>query len=128
MVLLHKTIGKKLFKRLSYFVECVAFISFQHIVVAYFSLTTCVACVNQNAAALFRNEISSLTLQLSESRREADEYYRGGIQNNMRAMELSEKVSRLTVGMAADTPWLTDHVQVSLVQPNRSRAIWYFML
>jgi len=51
-------------------------------------------------------------LQLAEARREADEYYKGGLRNNMRAMELSGKISQLTMDLASDTPWISSHVQV----------------
>ena len=60
-----------------------------------------------------RDRISALSLNLAEAQREADEYYRGGVKNNMRAMELSGKISQLTVDMASNTPWVSNHVQVS---------------
>ena len=60
----------------------------------------------------FRNDISDLTLQLFESQQEADEHYRGGVQNNLQAIELNKRISQLTVGMAADMPWLTNSLQV----------------
>ncbi|XP_076823497.1 coiled-coil domain-containing protein 57-like [Clavelina lepadiformis] len=63
-----------------------------------------------------KDRISALSLNLAEAQREADEYYRGGIKNNMRAMELSGKISQLTVDMASNTPWVSNHVQAKLMQ------------
>ena len=35
-------------------------------------------------------------------------------------MELSDKVSQLTVGMAADSPWISNHTQVSSLRKINS--------
>nr|CAB3228607.1 coiled-coil domain-containing protein 57-like [Phallusia mammillata] len=69
-----------------------------------------------------KDQISDLTLQLAESRQEADQYYKGGLQTNLRAMELSGKISQMTMDLASNTPWVSSPVQAKLVQDLRDEV------
>ncbi|XP_033102589.1 coiled-coil domain-containing protein 57-like [Anneissia japonica] len=51
--------------------------------------------------ASFRQRIADLELELAETRREADEYYKGGLQTNLEAMALGNQVSALKMDIAA---------------------------
>ncbi|XP_071951973.1 coiled-coil domain-containing protein 57-like [Antedon mediterranea] len=49
----------------------------------------------------FKHRIADLELELAETRREADEYYKGGLQTNLEAMALGNQVSALKMDIAA---------------------------
>ena len=53
-------------------------------------------------------------MQLCESQKEADVYYRGGVKQSVREIELNGKLSDMTVEVAGGRPWLNNQVQVSL--------------
>ncbi|XP_066292208.1 coiled-coil domain-containing protein 57-like [Branchiostoma lanceolatum] len=51
--------------------------------------------------AALRSRVTDLELQLAETRKEADEYYRGGLQRNLEATALGNQISSLKIDLAS---------------------------
>ncbi|XP_070579694.1 coiled-coil domain-containing protein 57-like [Ptychodera flava] len=66
--------------------------------------------------ALLRQQIAELQLQLAETRKEADEYFKGGLERNLEATALGQEVSALKMDMAGRKPTLIASSQNALVR------------
>ncbi|XP_078691345.1 coiled-coil domain-containing protein 57-like isoform X2 [Branchiostoma floridae x Branchiostoma belcheri] len=77
------------------------------------------AAQSKRAAAettALRSRMTDLELQLAETRKEADEYYRGGLQRNLEATALGNQVSSLKIDLASGKAALTGPEQSLLVK------------
>ncbi|XP_038065963.1 coiled-coil domain-containing protein 57-like isoform X2 [Patiria miniata] len=54
--------------------------------------------------ATLRQRVAELELQLAETRQEADEYYKGGLQTNLEATALGNQVSNLKMDLISQKP------------------------
>ncbi|XP_022084931.1 coiled-coil domain-containing protein 57-like [Acanthaster planci] len=71
-----------------------------------YELTTA-ARRHASETASLRKRVAELELQLAETRREADEYYKGGLQTNLEATALGNQVSALKMDLISQKPVIT---------------------
>ncbi|XP_041363903.1 coiled-coil domain-containing protein 57-like [Gigantopelta aegis] len=71
---------------------------------------------HQAESASLRQQISDLELQLMETRKEADEYYRASLERNMEVTALRNEVSSLKVDLAEKRPAANFGAQELMIQ------------
>ncbi|XP_077966968.1 coiled-coil domain-containing protein 57-like isoform X3 [Styela clava] len=74
----------------------------------------------EQEAQFLKRQISDIVLQLEETRKESDEYDRGGIQNNLHVTELGSHLSQMKVAVASKSPWMGEIAQAGIVQQLKS--------
>ncbi|XP_077980528.1 coiled-coil domain-containing protein 57-like [Glandiceps talaboti] len=65
---------------------------------------------------MLRQQLAELQLQLAETRKEADEYFKGGMERNLEATALGQEVSALKMDIASRKPTIIQGSQNALVQ------------
>ncbi|XP_064640433.1 coiled-coil domain-containing protein 57-like isoform X2 [Lineus longissimus] len=71
---------------------------------------------NQAEVSSLRHRVSELELELAETRKEADEYFKGNLERNMEATALGNQVSAMKLQMAQRNPSINYGAQELVIQ------------
>ncbi|XP_060556177.1 coiled-coil domain-containing protein 57-like [Ruditapes philippinarum] len=71
---------------------------------------------SQTEVTSLRQKVSELELQLLETRKEADEYYRSNLERNMEVTSLGQELSNLKIQLAEKRPGINFGAQELLIQ------------